>query len=400
MLLVAIGAGCVASAGGALPAVAQGLHVYIETPTPQQPVFGPVEVRADVSAAAPVERVVFYLDDIVVGEVAGPPYELVIDAGQENREHVFAVVAYDDRGRTASDRVTTPRLRMDETIAVTLQQLYVSVEGARGRRILDLGRDDFEIFDEGARQELVTFARGDIPFTAVVLVDSSHSMRGEKLRAALAGARAFFEGMLPLDEGCLLVFSDRIRHATPFTSFAEILTSGLGRVEAGGGTALYDHLYVALKELEVRQGRRVVLVLSDGVDGHSVLSLAQDVVPKVRRSQALLYWLRMPARGGSGGGAGLSARTSSWRSAEEYREAYGLLERTVAESGGRVLPVSSSAAIEPTFRSIMRELRQQYALGYYPSTANFDGSWRRVRVRVKRPGMEVRARGGYLDTAR
>lgn len=381
-----------------LPVEAQEPLVYIESPSSLVPALGQVEVEVTVSSPSPIQRVVFYIDNMALGEVLEAPFKMTVDAGDENVEHTFRAVAYDTFGRTGTASVSTPVFRVDEEVSYALQQLYVSV-GEEGSRVLDLEVEDFTILDEGRPQELVTFAFGDIPFTAVVLVDSSTSMKGAKLDSALAGARAFFELMRPLDETRLIVFSDRIRHATPFTGFSDILSFGLGQIEAGGGTAVFDHLYLALKELEVRQGRRVVVVLSDGIDAHSVLSPRDDMMAKARHSQAIIYWLRLPSGRASSDGS-FSARTSAWRSADEYRESYQLLEQTVEESGGRVEPIPSLSAIEPAFRSIVAELREQYALGYYPAEAKYDGSWRRVKVQLSRPRVKPRTRDGYLDLRR
>ncbi|MCP4660129.1 MAG: VWA domain-containing protein [bacterium] len=374
----------------------QEIAVSLDSPHPFQPVHGPVEVVAVVASEQQIERVAFYLDDVMVGELESPPYRLQIDVGQENREHRFQVVAYGVSGATGSTTLTTPSFRVDEEISIDLQQLFVTVSD-QGQRVLDLERHDFTIFDQGQQQRIVTFSGGEVPFTAVVLVDASISMAGPNLRSALAGARAFFTGMHVLDEGKLLAFSDRILHTTPFTTFPGVLTAGLGQVRARGGTALNDHLYLALKRLDERQGRRVVVLLSDGADAHSVLSMT-DVANKARRSQAMIYWLRVPHREGSGTAeTQLPDLVSAWRRTEDYHREFELLWRTVEESGGRIRLLASIDEIEGAFREILAELREQYALGYYPPLLRHDGSWRKVEVRHRRQDLEVRCRDGYID---
>ncbi len=382
-----------------LPAAAaaqDAIVVTLDRPDPFEPAYGEVEIEAVVSAEEDIERVAFYVDGVVVGELREPPYRLSVDLGEDVGEHRFQVVAYGVSGATGSGSLSTPTFRIDEEVAVALQQLYVTVT-QDGRRVADLSAEDFAIFDEQRRQTLVTFARGDIPFTAAVLVDASISMEGEKLRSALAGARAFFDRMRPLDEGRLLVFSDRILHATPFTTFPEVLAAGLGRITARGGTALADHLYLALTQLEERQGRRVVILLSDGIDSHSVLAMS-DALARARRSQALIYWLQLPyGESAPQSGEELPAIHTAWRDAEGYRQQFELLRQTVAESGGRIRTLSSVGEIADAFGGILAELREQYVLGYYPTAARHDGSWRRVRIRLRRPGARVRARDGYVD---
>ena len=373
---------------------AQDITVTLDQPDPFEPAFGAVTMEAVVVADEEIERVAFYVDGVVMDERDEPPWEVEVDLGDAIGEHRFQAVAYGISGATGTAAITTPPLPINERVSVELQQLYVTVTDG-DRRVLDLGRQHFEIIDERRAQTLVTFARGDIPFTAVVLLDTSKSMEGGKLRAALEGARAFFNGMRPLDEGKLIAFSDRILHVTPFTTFPEVLTAGLGGVRARGGTSINDHLYLAMRQLEERQGRRVVLLLSDGVDSHSVLRMA-EVLDRARRSQALIYWLRLPY-GGAASARELPRLSTAWRNSEEYRQELELLENTVAESGGRIYLLGSIAEIAPTFQGILEELREQYVLGFYPDQTRQDGSWHRVRVRVSHPGLTVRTRDGYVD---
>ncbi len=373
----------------ALPAAALAVDVLFESPPPGEPVFGEVEVAAEVFAQAPIERVVLSVDGRVVGELARPPFRWRVDIGQSNREHRFEVFAEDTAGDSEWAVLVTPAIPIDLSVELALQQLYVTV--TRGeRRVLDLGPQDFAVFDDGERQRLVTFERGDVPLVALVLLDASDSMRGRRLAAAAAGAEAFIAGLEELDQAKLLLFSDHVVHSTPFTNFAEVLRAGLSGVEARGGTALNDHLYLALKLLDERQGRRVVILLSDGIDVASVLRM-REVLRSARRSQALIYWLRL------GGVRGDREMFSSWRDDKAHREELELLEQAVVESGGRAVQLDRIEEAEDAFRRILAELREQYVLGFYPSTGRGDGSWHRIKVRLAGSGLKVRAREGYVD---
>lgn len=374
----------------------EAITVSLDRPDPFQPAWGLVDVEAVVIAEEEIERVVFYVDGLVIDELDKPPWKLTVNLGEDIGDHRFEVIAYGASGATGRGGITTPGIQVNEEVSINLQQFYVTVTRG-GRRVLDLSQTDFKIFDDKVEQDLVTFARGDIPFTAVVMVDSSVSMKGEKLRSAMQGAGTFFTGMQDLDEGRLLVFSDRILHSTPFTTFKEVLSAGLGLVEARGGTALNDHLYLSLKQLQQRQGRRVVVLLSDGVDSHSVLSM-QDVLAEARRSQALIYWLQLPYRkAGSEDRHQLPNLTTPWRSNKVYQEEFERLRSCISESGGRIFLLSSIADIAPTFQEILQELREQYVLGYYPKATRKDGSWHEVKVRVRGSDLDARSRGGYLD---
>ena len=370
------------------------LQVIITSPTPGQVVFGDVTVSVMIVPAGTPVSVVFWVDGRAVMELTSPPYRTTVDVGQENTEHVFRVVAHSRDGATDEDTVETGRIPVNEDMTVELQQLYVTAT-RDGSRVLDLTKSDFTVYDDGRRQSIVTFARGDIPLTAVVLLDSSLSMKGPRLLAAREGADMFFRGMRPLDEGKLLVFSDHLRLTTPFTNVPEVLMAGLAQLKASGGTALNDNLYLALKLLEERQGRRVVVLLSDGVDSHSVLSM-KDVLVKARQSQALIYWIRL-VHSTAQTTANRTETFSPWRGNDWYKQQRRLLEDTVAESGGRIVDVPRIDQIPPAFREILRELREQYVLGYEPTDQHNDGRWRKVKVDVDRSGVKVHTRGGYLD---
>jgi Ca-activated chloride channel family protein len=372
-----------AALGWAAPAAA--IDVFLRSPRTTEPLFGEVTIEAEVLSAVPVAEVVITVDGREAARLTEPPWRATIDLGQGNRPHRIEVAATDVAGATATAELETRSIPVQDSLDLSLQQVYVTVSRG-GRRVLDLERGDFTVLDEGAPQTLVTFERGDVPFTAVVLLDTSTSMRGDQLATAVDGARSFVAGMRDHDEAMLTLFSDRELASTPFTGDPAEATAALARVTASGGTALDDHLYLALKRLEARQGRRVVVLLSDGIDVHSLLGI-DDVAWIARRSQALIYWIRLGAEGG---------HSSAWRDRAGHAHEVAGLERVVAESGGRIYPISRVAEAKAVFAEILAELREQYVLGYYPIVDRDDGSWRKVRLRVG-GGYEVRARDGYLD---
>lgn len=372
----------------ALPAA--GAEVRILSPRPGEVVHGVVEVQAEVEGAE-IVRMEFLVNGRRAGELARPPWRLAVDLGGDNVEHEIAVVASSADGGRWHARVRTGRIPVHEEVTVTLQQVYLTAT-VGGERIVDLRREELELSEDGRRQAIVTFARGEVPFTAVILVDASLSMGGDKFAAARAGVRAFAAGMRPLDEARAVVFADGIRAATPFSTFPEVLLAALAGVHAGGGTALNDALRVALAHLELRQGRRVVVLLSDGVDSHSVLRMRQ-VLPALRRSRAQLYWFNLEAARARDG----ATLRSPWRTAVEHQEELRLLVEAVGSSGGRVIPAGSPVAIREGFSELLRELEEQYVLGYYPRERRGDGSFRRIEVRSTRPGVEIRTAAGYVD---
>jgi VWFA-related protein len=358
-------------------------------------VIGDIVLEANVLSVKPIREVVFYVDGRPVGMVTAAPYQLRMSLGDENRVHTFQVIATDVDGSEARETITTKPVPIVGQYEVELQQLYVTVT-RNGKRALYLEREDFSVLDEGRPQQLVTFEHGDIPFTAVLLIDASASMYGSKMEAARAGASAFIDGMRELDHGKVIVFSDVIQNSTPFSGVREVLTAGLTGATGEGGTALNDHLFAALKLLEGRQGRRVVVVLSDGTDHHSALGMDQ-VFEHARRSQALIYWIRLERVHVSATGYDARSVSTAWRRPEEYREQIELLIRAVETSGGRIIDAETPAEIRPIFIEILRELREQYALGYYPDNLRNDGRWHKVKVSVGHWELEVRTHQGYVD---
>lgn len=391
-----VGAALLAAAAlGAPPAPgAERFEVGIVEPLAGRPLFGEVDVQVEVRGA-PAVRVVLEVDGRAAGERTAPPWRFHVDVGQANVPHRLLAVAHATDGRRAEALLESPAIRVDEVVEAPLRQVYVTATrtaraGPGEEPVLDLGRSELRLFDEGQPQRLVTFERGDVPLTAMLLIDSSLSMRGAALAAALAGARAFAESMAPLDEASVALISDRVVRRTPFAREPAALVDGLAGAVGRGGSAIHDHLYLALTELAGRQGRRVVILLSDGVDLDSLLS-ARDLEPVVGGSPALLYWIRL------GGEPGRVQRRSVWRDFDEHATELAALARLVETSGGRIFDLPRVEDADEVFRAVLAELRAQYVLGYYPFPRRGDGSWREIRVTAGRPDVRLRTREGYFD---
>ena len=385
---------------GAFIAVASAAHAFeirFSQPLAGQGAFGPTEVVVAASGGRPARMELIY-NGVRAGFRDSPPWKFVVDVGDENIDRTFRVIATSTAGERGEAELSLPKLQVDEVLDLSLQQVYVTVTldgstgatDSTGAAVPDFDRQAFRILDDGARQRIVTFEGGDAPLAALLAIDSSLSMEGVPLRAALDGARAFAEGMLELDEAMLLLFSDRVVHHTPFTGEPATLLAGLTGAEASGGSAINDHLYLALQLLERRQGRRVVVLLSDGIDVESLLSAAQ-VAEVAARSQALLYWIRV-------GNEPFGMRHRSvWRGTAEHTAEMNALAEIVDASGGRRIEISSYDQSAAAFTEILAELRRQYVLGYYPDKVRRDGKWHPLRVEVGRSDARVRTRGGYYD---
>ena len=366
-------------------AVQAQVAVRILSPEAGQPVFGSTDVRVGVQAGVPIDRVEVFVNGKLAGTCKQPPYHVQVDVGEENVKREFKAVAYTPTGGSGADSVLTQPVTINDQMDLKLRALFVSVT-RDGLRALNLGKDDFEVRDNGVPQEVVTFGRDELPLTAVLLLDTSESM-SKRQEAVRRGAKAFLDGMKSSDEAMMALFSDRLLRFTPFTSDKKALETAIASTQAAGGTAVNDFLYMSLKLLDARQGQRVVVLFSDGSDVHSVLP-ASDVLWKSRAGQALVYWIQL--------GGKHESFTSSFRDFKANDKEYEELEKTVKESGGRVLTIERLEDLEDAFRNVLKELREQYAVGYYPNNAKGDGKWHKLDVRVKGGG-RARTREGYAD---
>jgi Ca-activated chloride channel homolog len=361
------------------------------TPFEGRPASGSLFVEVYVDGPALVESVVLYVDEEIIAAKEEPPYRFLVELGEENRAHSFEAIAYDARDVVARRRIETPAIPVDEVVDINLRQLYVTVTRA-GSLEGGLDREAFTVLDQGRPQNLVTFADGSAALTLALLLDTSISMMGEQLALALAGLDAALGRLELLDEASVYAFDDQLRHvarfAGPGARAADLLS--LGDRSAQGGTALNDVLYLALRNLERRQGRRVVILLSDGVDVHSALS-AEDVRRAQGGSDAMVYWIFLDDKP-------IGARqTSVWRTSQDHLREQVTLRRLVEESGGRVVAIRRAGEIADAFHEVFDELRSQYVLGFYPSQQRGDGSWHRIEVIVRGPGLGARTRRGYYD---
>ena len=171
--------------------VSQGALLFFRSPAVTEPALGNVEVEVEVVGDGQAQ-VIFLVDGEEKGRVENPPFRVTVDLGDQFGPHTFEVVVLDSRGAELA-RATreTPGLMVDDRVQLDLRQLYVTVTPPNGAKV-DLGRDEFEVRDEGVEQDLVTFEGGDAALTVALLLDASESMRGGRLEAALAGRTCLF----------------------------------------------------------------------------------------------------------------------------------------------------------------------------------------------------------------
>ena len=261
-----------------------------------------------------------------------------------------------------------------------LVDLYVTVTDDRGRLIPNLVEGDFAIFDEGQPQEIALFENEVRPITVVVMLDTSISTTNV-LPLILAGAEQFLIRMLPDDRARIGAFNDKIEIDPPeFIGDRDRLITELDHLDFGNETRLFDALSTSLDALVNVDGRKVVLVLTDGQDSASDLGW-KDVLERAVADDVMIYAIGLEVEYFDGLRV---RRTTPDRS----------LRRLAEETGGGYFELEETDELGPTFTRVSQELHSQYVIGFEPPVS--DGLTHRVDVRLAQRGMEARARRSYV----
>jgi Ca-activated chloride channel family protein len=264
--------------------------------------------------------------------------------------------------------------------------LYVTVVDAAKRLVPDLVREDFEVYDNGKLQPLTNFDNQATPITVVVMLDTSGSMTLSLDMVKLA-AEEFLLRLLPADRAKVGAFNDKLEvkpePGLPFSANRDQLIRYLSDLDFGYPTRLYDAVDYSITQLESVEGRKVVLVFTDGEDTSSKVD-AGDVNVRARAQEVMIYSVGLENDYFNGS---QRVRTSPDRG----------LRRLSDETGGGFFNLKKKDELGPTFTRIAQELHSQYVLGFSPETP--DGKVHKLEVRVKRPGLTARARRSYVAAA-
>jgi len=268
-----------------------------------------------------------------------------------------------------------------DVMDVHFVELYTTVLDRRGRPVEGLTAEDFTVREEGRAQEIRRFELvRDLPIYAGVLLDTSSSM-AEELDDALNAASRFFATVItPKDRAAVITFNHAPSLAVRFTSDPEVLAGGLSGVHAAGGTALHDSLVYALYYFSGVQGKRALVLLSDGEDGGSHYDF-EEALDYARRTGVAIYAV----------GLGTAGTDPIVRSK---------LMRLAAETGGQWYAISRALELEKIYDDIEKELRTQYLLAYQSDAppgddGDDDEDFREVEVEVAVPGAEAKTIRGY-----
>ena len=288
----------------------------------------------------------------------------------------------------------------DDVIRVktSLVNSPVLVIGRDGKFVPNLRREDFQVYENGVKQEIAYFAPVDNPFTVALLIDTSRSTVFN-LADIQHAALAFVDRMRPRDRAVVVSFSDDFNVLTEVTSDRETLRRAIGSIRPGGGSRVYDAIDSLIEEMNRIEGRTALILFSDGVDNDSQRATLESTVRKAERSDTLIYPVqfstydrmksRAPAR------SKLPAEGTGF-SEQDYRRAGAYLRRLADTTSTGVYPAAEISDLDHAISSIVDELHNEYSIGYYPSDRGRAGEQRRVEVRVNRPQLVVRARTGYV----
>jgi Ca-activated chloride channel homolog len=260
--------------------------------------------------------------------------------------------------------------------------LYATVTDTQKRLVPDLEQGDFEILDNEKPQSIDLFVNEVQPITVVVMLDTSASMTGN-LKLLEQAAEQFLLRMLPKDKGMVGAFNDKIEFfPSNFTSDRDSLIRSLRDLDFGNPTRLYDAIAASMDRLDKVDGRRVVLVFTDGEDTNS-RSGSGEVLDQARREEVMIY--------------AVGLRSDYFNGSRQVRSKPDSgLKRLAEETGGGYFELEKTSELAPTFTRVAQELHSQYVLGFTPAT--LDGKVHKLAVRAK-PGMSVRARRSYVAAA-
>jgi Ca-activated chloride channel homolog len=267
--------------------------------------------------------------------------------------------------------------------------LNVTVTDGTTHYITDLAAEDFNVFEDGVKQDVTFFNRTNLPIALALLSDTSASMES-KLPTAQEAAIGFSKRLRPQDLAEVIDFDSRVVVLQNFTNSAAELEQAIHKTSAGGSTSLYNAVYIALKDLkkaivknvdEIR--RQAIVVLSDGEDTSSLLPF-EEVLDLAKRSETAIYSI------------GLRAGDGPATTTKGFKEAEFVLRQFSQETGGRAFFPNQVTDLSNVYGQISDELSSQYTVGYTSRNPRRDGSWRRVVVRVTRPNTAARPKMGHL----
>ena len=347
------------------------------TPSEGTYVVGPIRIVAQIDppgATSEVTLVTFFADGHQICTVRRPPFECEWHAGERIEEHALRVVAVLRNGTRLSHTAHTRGLTVTEDVDVDVVQVTAVVTDGDGRFVRGLKREDFRVFDDGQPQPITHFAAENIPLELVAALDVSSSMR-VSIATVKAAAKRFLTEVSPSDQVTVLAFNESIFTPVRRATDPAMRVAAVDRLDAWGGTALYDAIIRAIEILGRQSGRRAIVLFSDGDDqsSHATLDAA---LRTTEGSDATIYAI----------GLGRAVKAPALQQ---------LLDRIASISGGRAFFTDDVARLDGVFGEILEDLRHQYLLSYAAPDGRRDDEWHTIKVEVSGGRNAARGRQGY-----
>ncbi len=332
--------------------------------------------EVDVPEAERLDRVEFYLNETLVATLYQPPFEQPLLLGEEAGLAYVRAVAYLSDGNSAEDVVFINAPDFIDELRVDFVELYTTVVDRKGGFVEELRREEVTVLEDGEEQEIRRFERvRDLPIRAGLVIDTSTSMY-EAVPDVRKAAHRFLETVLtPKDRAALITFADEPQLAVRFTSDQEVLAGGLAGLVAEGETALYDTLVFSLHYFSGLQGKRAIIILTDGEDSCSTYSF-EDAIDFARRIGVAIYII------------GLEMPTDHM--------IYSKMLQLARETGGDCIFIDRVSELAEVYESIQEELRSQYLIAYQSSQVKDGDAFRRVEVKIRRKGLDAKTIRGYF----
>lgn len=354
----------------------QAPQLRILAPLAEDLVAGEVTIVAEMDPAeTPVSQMVFSVDGAVACRVTAPPYRCAWKGPNELQARVVRVVATLAGGARVSRSLSTASPGFVDAAAVRSVLVGVNVRDRRGRPVPGLAREDFRLFDNGRPREIEHFGTESVPVDVLLALDVSGSMQ-KGFGDVRAAALAMIDTLRPQDRVTLAGFNTSLFLIAPPQATREQRVAALRRVSATGGTAVNDAILAGLKMLQAQEGRRALIIFTDGEDRASQTSDA-SLEQRLLADNVVLYAV----------GQGRAAEVRTFRTR---------VERLASATGGRAFFFKDLDDATGAFRDIVQELTTQYVLGFTPEPARPGESSRALKVEVTDEKHRVTARAFYV----
>jgi Ca-activated chloride channel family protein len=354
------------------------LTVRITSPLGRTGVAGPVRIVAQVVAASqgPAVVVRVLVDGKLLQTLAAPPYAVDWADDDPLVEREIVVEASDSQGHSARDAITLKPFTVTDESEVTSVVVEASVYDKNGRFVPGLGLTDFSLRDDGEPQTISFASQQAVPVTFALLIDSSQSMN-YSVGFVRAAARRLSTYLRPKDRVIVAPFTTGLLPMTGPTDDQATMLEAIGGYRTEGGTAILDSLAALAERMNNLEGRRAIVLVTDGYDENSTLTI-EDTLKALHKVQATVHVV------GIGGIAGISLRGQD------------VLKRLATETGGRVFFPWRMEDLTAVYETLAVDVQTRYLLAYTPSSQIDDGRWHAIEITTKGGDTVAQTRKGYF----